>query len=76
MAVNYNKLWKILIDKNMTKTDLMNKAGINSATLANIGKNKYTSMRTLDKICFVLNCDFGDVLERVNDENNEVVNND
>ena len=41
MSITYNKLWKLLIDKSMTKTDLKNITGMNSATLANMGKNKF-----------------------------------
>jgi DNA-binding Xre family transcriptional regulator len=76
MAVNYNKLWKKLIDRGMSKTDLMNKAKLNSVTLAKIGKNKYISMNTLDKICNALDCDFGEIMEHVKEENREVLSND
>lgn len=68
MAISYNKLWKLLIDKNMTKTDLKNITGMNSATLANMGKDKYVSMRLIDKICGELNCDVDDIVEHIADE--------
>lgn len=71
MTISYNKLWKLLIDKNMTKTDLKNITGMNSATLANMGKNKYVTMRLTDKICEKLNCDANDVVEHIADENFE-----
>ncbi len=67
MAISYNRLWKLLIDKNMTKTDLKNKIGMNSVTLANMGKDKFVSMRILDKICNELDCDFNDVVEHITD---------
>lgn len=71
MAISYNRLWKLLIDKNMTKTDLKNVTGMNSATLANMGKDKYVSMRLIDKICKELNCDVDDIIEHIADENVE-----
>lgn len=71
MAISYNKLWKLLIDKNMTKTDLKNITGMNSATLANMGKDKYVSMRLIDKICDELNCDVDSVVEHIADDNYE-----
>lgn len=69
MAISYKRLWKLLIDKNMTKTDLKNITGMNSVTLANMGKDKYISLRMLDKICEELNCDLSDVIEHVADVN-------
>lgn len=71
MAISYNKLWKLLIDKNMTKTDLKNITGMNSATLANMGKDKYVSMRLIDKICEKLNCGVNDIVEHIADKNFE-----
>ncbi len=71
MAISYNRLWKLLIDKNMTKTDLKNVTGMNSATLANMGKDKYVSMRLIDRICKELNCDVYDIVEHIVDENFE-----
>lgn len=71
MAISYNRLWKLLIDKNMTKTDLKNVTGMNSATLANMGKDKYVSMRLIDKICEELNCDVDGIVEHIADENVE-----
>jgi DNA-binding Xre family transcriptional regulator len=65
MSVSYNKLWKLLIDKNMTKTDLRLKADIGTSTLAKLGKNEQVSMDVLLRICQVLNCDFNDIVERI-----------
>ena len=65
MPITYNKLWKLLIDKNMTKTDLKNITGMNSVTLANMGKNKFISLRMIDKICKELDCQIEDVVEFV-----------
>ncbi len=63
MAVNYNKLWKLLVDKNMNKTDLRMKADIGTATLAKLGKNQPVSMDVMMKICGVLNCNIADVMD-------------
>lgn len=76
MAISYNKLWKLLIDKNMTKTDLRNITKMNSATLASMGKNKFISLKTMDKICEKLNCNFGDIIEYISEEKKERVEND
>ena len=71
MKANYNKLLKLLIDKKMTKTELREKAKISSSTLAKIGKEEMLSTDVLMKICNILNCDIGDIVELVKDENEE-----
>lgn len=63
MSISYNKLWKLLIDKNMTKTELRLKADIATSTLAKLSKNEQVSMEVLLKICKTLNCGFDDVVE-------------
>ena len=63
MKVSYKKLWKLLIDKDMKKTDLISVAGINANILARMGKGEYVSMESLCKICKVFNCDIGDIVE-------------
>lgn len=65
---NYKPLWKQLIDKNMTKTELKEKIGISPTTLATMGKNEYVAMSILDKICNTLNCSIDEVIEHVKDE--------
>ena len=65
MAVIYNKLWKILIDKNMTKSELTKAIGISSSTMAKMGKNENVSLEVIDKICALLECDINDILEYV-----------
>ena len=62
MSVNYNKLWKLLIDKGMKKGDLISVAGISSNIVAKMGRNEYVSMESLEKICQSLNCDIGDIV--------------
>lgn len=63
MAVNYNKLWKLLIDKGMTKTDLRLKTDISTSTLAKMSKNELVSMDVMLRICKVLDCDFNDIID-------------
>jgi len=57
----YNKLWKLLIDKEMKKSDLRNV--IAPVTVSKLSKNEYVSMEVLDKLCSFLNCDIGDIVE-------------
>jgi hypothetical protein len=63
MEFNYNRLWKLLIDRNMIKKDLMAKTGITSSTIAKMGKNKAVSMEILGKICIALDCSIGDIVD-------------
>ena len=65
MAVSYNKLWKLLIDKKMKRIDLMEATGIGTSTLSKLGKEQYVSMEVLVKICKVLNCNIGDIIDMV-----------
>ena len=63
MEVNYNKLWKLLIDKGMTKTQLRIATDISTSTLAKLGRNETVSMDVLLKICNILNCKFDDIID-------------
>ena len=67
MAVSYNKLWKLLIDKNMKKSDLTEKAGIRSASLAKLGKGDNITTDVLLRICEAMDCRIEDILETVRD---------
>ena len=62
MAVSYNGLWKLLIDKNMKKVYLMNRVEISSSTVAKMTKGELVSLKILEKICEELDCDFGDIV--------------
>ena len=64
MAINYNNLWKLLIDRCMTKTDLRIKAGLTTSAIAQLGKNEYVSLKVIEKICDALDCDISDVVTR------------
>ncbi len=62
MGISYNGLWKLLIDNNMKKMDLVDQVGISSSTLAKLSKGDAVSLTVLQKICEKLNCDFGDII--------------
>lgn len=68
MAISYNKLWKLLIDKNMSKMDLRGKTGIGTTTLAKLGKNQAVSGNVIERICQELSCDVGDIMEVIPDD--------
>ena len=63
MAVSYNKLWKLLIDKGMTKTELRVQTDMSTATLAKMSKNEVVSMDVMLRICKVLDCNVGDIMD-------------
>lgn len=63
MPVSYDKLWKLLIDKKMNKTELKDAAGISFNVLAKMGRNEYVSMESLHKICKTLSCDIGEIMQ-------------
>ena len=65
MAFDYSKLWEIIEERNMNREELRIKAGMSSATLAKLGKNKIVSMDVLGRICQVLACDVGDIVTYV-----------
>ena len=69
MSISYNKLWKLLIDKNMSRTDLKTASGISFNVLAKMGKNQAISMESLYKICTVLDCNISEIVEFKRDEN-------
>lgn len=63
MTVNYRKLWKLLIDNQMNKSDLGKAAKMSPNTLAKMSKNEPVSLEILMRICKVLHCDIGDIME-------------
>ena len=67
MAVSYKKLWKLLIDKDMKKKDLCEKAGISSASITKMGRNGHVTTEILVKICTALDCKIEDIMEVVPD---------
>jgi DNA (cytosine-5)-methyltransferase 1 len=62
MPVSYDRLWKLLIDKKMNRTDLKEAAGISFNVLAKLGRDEFVSMESIYKICLALDCDIGDVI--------------
>lgn len=70
MAVSYNKLWKLLIDKKMKKKDLQVAANISSSLITKLGRDEPVTTTVLMKICSALNCDIGDIMEIIPDEQN------
>ncbi len=71
MKVSYNKLWKILIDKKMNKSDLREMTKMGPNTMAKLGRDETISMDVLLRICEALNCDVGDIMEVLPDEDSE-----
>lgn len=68
--MNYNKLWKLLIDKNLNKTDLCKMCGISQATLAKLSKKENVTTNVLERICRALKCNINEIVE-VGEFNNE-----
>lgn len=68
MAVSYNKLWKLLIDKKMSQADLRKTAGLAPNTMTKLRRDESVAMTVLEKICATLDVDFGDIIQYVRDE--------
>lgn len=68
MRISYNKLWKLLIDKNMTKMELKDAAGISAASIAKLSKGANITTDVLLKICEAMNCHIEDILETIDDQ--------
>ena len=68
MRISYNKLWKLLIDKNMNKQKLREASGISSASIAKLVKGQNITTDVLLRICTTLECDISDIMEIVQDE--------
>ena len=73
MDVCYNKLFKLLIDKRMKKTELRQAIGVSPNTMSKLSNNEFVSMEVLVKICRALNCDVGDIVEVVQGTDSEPV---
>lgn len=63
MSISYKPLWKLLIDKDMTKTDLRKETDIAASTLAKMSRNEYVSLEVLARICCALDCKLSDIAE-------------
>lgn len=67
MAFNYKPLWKLLIDKEMTKKQLMEATGISKSTMDKMARNEQVSLAVLDRICNYFNCNIEDILEHLSE---------
>lgn len=65
MAVSYNRLWKLLIDKKMSKADLRKAAGLAPNTMTKLRRDEPVALQVLEKICSTLNSDFGDIMQYI-----------
>lgn len=63
MKISYNKLWKLLIDRGINKTELRKMAHLSSGTMAKLGKNENITTDIIVRICSTLNCDISDIME-------------
>lgn len=72
VVVSYKKLWKLLIDKEMNKTELRLATGASSATIARLTRNEVVSMDLLMRICDKLNCNIGDIMDISRDESQDL----
>ena len=72
MRVSYHKLWKLLIDKEMNKQDLLEAVKMSPNTMAKLGKNENVSMDVITRICAYLQCDVGDIMEMIPEEGEEI----
>ncbi len=68
MSVTYKKLWKLLIDKELKKTEVRTATGISPSTFSKMNRNEYVALEVLDKLCQTLDCDIGDIVEIVRPE--------
>ena len=68
MAVRYNKLFKLLIDKKITNAKLAEMAGFSANIITRLKRNEYVSLKSIEKICIVLHCGVGDILEFVSED--------
>lgn len=65
MALSYNRMWKLLIDKKMSKADLRKTADISPNTMTKLRRDEAVNIAILGRVCQVLNCDFGDIMEYI-----------
>ena len=71
MAISYNKLWKLLVDKKMSKADLRKAAGIAPNTMTRLRRDEEVTLTVLNKICKTLEVDIGDIMEILPEQNKE-----
>ena len=69
MAVRYNKLWKLLVDKKMSKADLRKATGVSPNTITKMNKDEEVTLTVLGKVCKALQCNYGDIIDYISEEN-------
>lgn len=74
MALSYNRMWKLLVDKKMSKADLRKATDIAPNTMTKLRRDEAVNLAILGRICQVLNCDFGNIIEYIPDLESDVVN--
>ena len=67
LSFTYNPLWKLLIDKEMSKKQLMEETNISKSTMNKMGRNKKVSMEILDRLCAYFSCDVSDIIEHIDE---------
>lgn len=72
MIISYKKLWKLLIDMDMMKKDLQKQAGISWATMTKMSKGEIVSTEVLMRVCQVLHCNVGDIVDFIENETTEI----
>ena len=71
MSISYNKLWKLLVDKKMSKADLRRAADISPNPMTNLRRDEPVNLAILSRVCDVLECDFGDIIQHIPDADNK-----
>ena len=71
MAVSYNKLWKLLVDKKMSKADLRKESGVSPTTMTKLRRDEPVMLNVLDKICNTLDCNYGDIMDYIPEEKSD-----
>ena len=69
MSISYNRMWKLLVDKKMSKADLRKEADIAPNTMTKLRRDEPVNLAILGRICKVLECDYGDIMQYIDDEN-------
>lgn len=72
MPTSYNKMWKLLIDRRMSQSDLRKVSGLAPNTMTKLRRDEPVSLLVLDRICSILNCDYGDIIEHVRKNTNDI----
>lgn len=72
MPTSYNKMWKLLIDRRMSQADLRKASGLAPNTMTKLRRDEPVSLLVLDRICSILNCDYGDIIEHVRKNTNDI----